>query len=175
MANDVTPAARDVVEGSEVLEAVLWAETSALRQMCALLEAERHLLAEFRMDDYPALLDEKETHLQRVSALARRRAELLGQLMGPALGYGGDRFTRLLSALPVDAAMALDEARAAAVAQAVALSQENAALAALVGRLVEIAGVEGLLIQSLLGQEQYDPSGHVTAVEVARTGFDLHV
>ena len=54
MANDVTPAARDVVEGSEVLEAVLWAETSALRQMCALLEAERHLLAEFRMDDYPA-------------------------------------------------------------------------------------------------------------------------
>ncbi len=170
----MTTAARDVVEGSGTLQAVLWAETSALRQLCALLEAERGLLAAFRMDEYPALLEEKEAHLQRVSALARRRSELLAQFMGPALGHGEDRFARLLSALPVDAGMALDEARAAAVAQAVALSQENAALAALVGRLVEIAGVEGLLIQSVLGQEQYDAGGRMAATEVAGTGFDLH-
>lgn len=120
------------------LEQLIQGELAALVGLRRLIQRQREAIAAFQMEDYLALLDEVEAAMARLHQLERRRQQMAAALSPET------------AAPPPPSVL---------VAQAMAASQENAALAGLVSRLVEVTGAERALLDTLAGRDQYGPRG----------------
>ncbi|MBI2885971.1 MAG: flagellar export chaperone FlgN [Chloroflexi bacterium] len=118
------------------LEQLIQGELAALVGLRRLIQRQREAIAAFQMESYLALLDEVEAAMARLQQLERRRQEMVAALTPEA------------ATMPPPATL---------VAQAVATSHENAALAGLVSSLVEVTGAEQAFLDTLAGRNQYGP------------------
>ena len=128
-------------EEARALGVLLMEQLAALQGLRALIVLERSALADFRVADHLHLVQAKEEHVANLNALEQRRTALL-ELAGP-----------LASAQPAVATGAL------------ALAHENAALAQLLGRFVEVVGAQQAQLAAAMGGSRYDPQGRTVAQE----------